>query len=549
MTAIDNALARLRATDTLQRAGIEAGVVHEGFRESGVRFAALGGALEERWHQAVRELALCIRPIAGSAPVLNEGGVYRGSWIESTGTINSEVLSRFVPEVTRDTHLLFVAHQRDDGMIPYKVTDAGAGFSQIQIVTPLARTVWNHYLLAGRNGESDSDYLRTMYDAMVRYDEWLATYRNTRGTGCVEAFCTFDTGHDLSPRFWHVPDRGYRADARHYDPDSPILPFLAPDLTANAACQRAYLALIAEELGEDAAPWREKAKASLDALWAHCFDAEDGIFYDRDSTGALVRVHSDVLLRALACEVGDASFFTASLERYLLNTGKFFAHYGFTSLAMDDPRFDHDFTRNSWGGPSNYLSLIRAPHAFEHHGHVTELAFSAMPVLAAMAGHDRFPQCIDPWTGQQGFTESYSPSILWLLDAIERHCGILSRPDGELWFTGLAPTRLDHGAAVEAMAYARTVGGIAYELAGDDDRTVVYRDGAPHLEFPRGWRVITDALGTPAAVIGMSPRAIAGTLTIGDRSVALTVAGNERVQLSGVEVVSRTSVGVVTPRA
>jgi hypothetical protein len=61
--------------------------------------------------------------------------------------------------------------------------------------------------------------------------------------------------------------------------------------------------------------------------------------------------------------------------------------------------------------------------------------------------------------------------------------------------------------------------------------------------------VITDALGTPAAVVGMSPRAITGTLTIGDRSVSLTVAGNERVQLSGVEVVSRTSVGVVTPRA
>jgi glutathione peroxidase-family protein len=33
-----------------------------------------------------------------------------------------------------------------------------------------------------------------------------------------------------------------------------ILPFVAPDLTANVACQRSYLARIAEELGEDGAP-------------------------------------------------------------------------------------------------------------------------------------------------------------------------------------------------------------------------------------------------------------------------------------------------------
>lgn len=188
MTSLDDALARLRAQ---RHSG---GLVAEGLRAAGVGFAAGGGPLEARWLQAVAELEECIRPLAGSAPVLNEGGVYLGSWLESTGTINAELLSRFAPGVTRDTHLLFAEHQRDDGMIPYKVTDAGPGFSQIQIVTPLARTVWNHYLLAG-----DSDYLRTMYSAMERYDEWLVRYRDTRGTGGVEAFCTFDTGHDLSP--------------------------------------------------------------------------------------------------------------------------------------------------------------------------------------------------------------------------------------------------------------------------------------------------------------------------------------------------------------
>lgn len=539
MTAIEEVLSKLRRPD--QRAS-GMGAASLGMEAAGVRFAAAGGPLERRWFQAVEELDACIRPLVEEGPaVLNEGGVYHGSWIESTATINAELLDRFAPGVTQATHLLFAEQQRADGMIPYKVTADGPGFSQIQIVTPFARSVWNHYRLNGR----DREYLATMYTAMSRYDAWLATYRDTRGSGGVEAFCTFDTGHDLSPRFWFAPERAFRGEATKVDPSSPTLPYIAPDLTANVACQRAYLAEIAAELGEDPEPWRQKAEASTAALWDNCFDEVDGTFYDVDRWGTPVRIVSDVLLRVLACEVGGDAFFAASLDRYLMNTRKFLAHYGFTSLAMDDPRFDHDHTRNSWGGPVNFLSLVRAPHAFEHHGRVAELAFSAMPVLAAVAVADRFPQCLDPWTGEQGYTEVYSPSILWFIDAVERWFGVLPRPDGELWFSGLAPTRLVHGSA-EATAYGRTVDGIGFELAGDDERVVVFRDGVLHCEFPRGWRVVADRMGAPVAVVGLAPVPVAGHLVGGGVTRALTVGPNERIDL--VNPANSTASAFVGPR-
>lgn len=540
MTAIDDALTRLRSAEALD--AVPAGRVRDGLAASGVVFAAVGGPLEERWRQATRELDACVRPILGGAAVLNEGGVYRGSWIESTATINAELLSRFAPEVTTDTHLLFAEHQRADGMIPYKVTDAGPGFSQIQIVTPLARTVWNHYLLAGR----DRHYLRRMYDAMARFDDWIATYRDTRGTGAVEAFCTFDTGHDLSPRFWFAPDRAYRNEATLVDPQSPTMPYVAPDLTANIACQRAYLARIAAELGEDAAPWEAKAAASLAALEKECWDAADGTWYDRDRSGAAVKVLSDVLLRVLACEVGDDAAFEAALERHLMSTRRFLSHYGFTSIAMDDPRFDADYTRNSWAGPVNFLTQVRAPHAFEHHGRVAELAIAAMPVLDAVAVADHFPQCLDPWSGTAGYTETYSPSILWFLDAIERWSGILERPDGAVWFSGLAPTRLVHAPAA-AVAYARTIDGVRFELAADDAEVVVYRDGAEHLRFPRGWRVVADRTGSPQSMVGLAAAPVAGELLVDGASVGtFTLDGNTVVALDGTV---RRPGGVVLPRA
>jgi len=542
-TARAEARRRLRRGGTAARAGIAGTPLGEQISASGIGFAAVGGPLEDRWHRALAELAQCVRPIDG-APVLNEGGVYDGCWLESTGTINTDVLARFAPAIATDTLRQFAQLQREDGMLPYKVTPDGPGFSQIQIVTPLARVVWRHFRRTG-----DQALLRTMYDAMVRYDAWLVQYRDTRGTGGVEAFCAFDTGHDLSPRFWFAPDRAFHADARQVDPASATVPYIAPDLTANVACQRWYLAAIAEQLGEDPQPWRDAAQRSLEALFEQCFDEEDALFYDRDRTGNPVRIASDVLLRVLACEVGDADFFAASLRRYLMNTGKFLAHHGFTTIAMDDPRFDHDASRNSWAGPVNFLAQLRAPDAFEKHGHVAELALTSQPTLAALAVADTFPQCLDPWSGAAGFTEVYSPSILWFLDAVERHSGILAHHDGGIWFSGLAPTRLEHGAAAEAIACARTIREAVWELVADDEIVEVHRDGAFAFSFPRGWRVQTDDSGALVAVIGLAAQAVEGELALAGVPEALTlsVAPNERIALDEGRISAREARSFVSP--
>lgn len=531
MTAITQALGILRNS---AEPPIPDGVLADSLRRADIRFTAVGGPLERRWHQAMRELQQCIRPTITDRPVLNEGGVYNGTWLESTGTINTEVLSRFAPEVATDTFELFSTFQRTDGLIPYKVTAAGPAFSQIQLVTPLARSVWNHFRLARASGSGapDDRWLRTMFDAMARYDTWLTTCRDTRGTGGVEAFCTFDTGHDMSPRFWFAADRCPGGEASRFDPELPNIPYVAPDLTANVACQRGYLARMAGHLGTDTTQWEEAALASRAALYDLCFDADDACFYDLDAHGRQVRIRSDVLLRVAACEQTEAELFRDILESHLMRTSRFLSHYGFTSLAMDDPRSDADFTRNSWAGPVNFLTQLRAPHAFEHHGHVAELAVATRPLFAALTVAETFPQCIDGWSGTAGYTSVYSPSILWFLDAVERYFGILPTPDGGAWFTGLPPTRLDHGAA-EAVAYRRRIGDALYELAADDTRVEVYRNGEIHLAFPRGWRVIVDRDGRPTAVVGITPRPVSGLLEQGGHSTKLTLAPNERTHFDG----------------
>jgi hypothetical protein len=504
------------------------------WKRSGVRFAASTPEMEAQYHRAIRELFGAIKPTSGPEPILHEGGVYHGCWLESTGTINAELLSRFLPSVAERTFAGFAKHQREDGLFPYKITANGPAFSQIQTVTPLARSVWTHYLLNGR----PRAFLERMYAAMVRNDAWLATFRDTRGTGGVEAFCTYDTGHDLSARFWHMPDSPSGNDPKRYNTDNPFLPLVAPDLTANVACQRLYLAHMAEELGEDGGVWRDKSRKSEDALFACCWDDEDGFFYDLDRNGEFVRVQSDVLLRVLACEIGDDDFFETALRRYLLNTRKFFARYPFTSIALDDPRFDAAFDYNSWSGPSNFLSIIRAPHAFEaHHRHV-ELTWAMQPILSALFRAPRFAQTVSPWTGNAGYTDTYSPSILCLLDFIERLSGIMPRPDGSLWFTGLVPQQMEHRDVQHETAYARTVDGRVFELVNTSDSTTAYRDGDLLFTAPRGVRVVTDRGGAVTSVVGMSVQPVEGTLRLTSGSLEFRADANEHLDLIGHQLVS-----------
>ncbi|NBD27421.1 hypothetical protein GT019_26415 [Paenibacillus sp. T1] len=510
----------------------------------GVRFAASEGRLEAVYYQALRRLLDCIVPTRGEEPILQEGGVYHGCWLESTGTINAELLSRFLPGVSEATYRSFAAHQREDGMLPYKITAQGAAFRQIQLVTPLARSVWRHYALHGRNRA----FLEPMYRAMARYDQWLADNRDTRGTGCVEAFGAFDTGHDLSPRFWHVPDAPYLGDASRFDPDSPVLPFLAPDLTANVYCQRLYLAKMADELGENGDVWRGRARQSLDSLMRHCFDETDQFFYDRDRHDRFVRIQSDVLLRVMACEVGDGELFDTALCKYLLHTRKFFAKYPFTSIAMDDPRYDPHSTYNSWAGPSNFLSLIRAPHAFEHHHRHVELTWAMQPILASFAKAERFAQTVSPWTGDEGYTEAYSPSILCLLDFVERLCGILPTADGELWFTGLVPDARDHGEEVAGeTAYGRTVDGVHFELLNRRGVSELYRAGKLHMTFPSGIRIIADRQGELRGLLGMSARTVEGSLSWEGRELPFAVKGNQLLRYAGGQWESERDIGLIYP--
>jgi hypothetical protein len=386
---------------------------------------------KKTWDAAVAVLAGNIRTVRGYAkPILLEGSTYQGIWQECgphEGLVYA-TLEKFIPtaegattprQAARNNHTAFFDLQRADGQLPASVKTTENGYGQIQMVAPIAATAWELSQLTG-----DEELLTAAYSACSRWDAWLRQYRDTRKTGLVEGFCTYDTGHDNSPRWSGIPNRCPDADARKCPPLA-TMPRLCPDLSATVYGGRKALAAMANALGkrDEEARWLADAERIRLLILEKLYSPEDAAFYDLDAQGKFVRVRSDVISRVLGEHVLDLShardraIFEAVWTRQIHNPRAFWAPYPLTSIAQDDPAFVRPIPRNSWGGASQALTALRAPRWMAHYGKQAALKQLMRQWCEAIMRHGEFRQQMDPRTGD--FTQpdpgGYSPAALVFL--------------------------------------------------------------------------------------------------------------------------------------
>jgi hypothetical protein len=388
-------------------------------------------AWKSTWDAALAVLAGNLRTIPGyPRTLLFEGSTYQGIWQECgphEGLVYA-TLAKYVPaaqarvtplEAARNNHMAFFDLQRPDGQLPAAIKTTGNNFGQIQMVVPIAATAWELAQLIG-----DEAFLATAYGACSRWDAWLRNYRDTRKTGLVEGFCTYDTGHDNSPRWSGIPNGCPEADARKYPPIA-SMPRLCPDLSATVYGGRMALAAMAKALGKpgEAARWQSDAEAIRRLILDKLYCPEDAAFYDLDAQGKFVRVRSDVISRVLGehvldlAQARDRAIFEAVWSRQLHNPRAFWAPYPLPSIAQDDPAFVRPIPPNSWGGASQALTALRTPRWMKHYGKQAELERLMRQWCEAILRHGEFRQQIDPQSGE--FTQpdpgGYSPAALVFL--------------------------------------------------------------------------------------------------------------------------------------
>jgi hypothetical protein len=100
-------------------------------------------AWKKTWDLALTTLAGNVKPVPHfDQPVLYEGSVYRGTWMECGPheSLAYAQLADLVPpvegkpsplEVAKNTHRAFFVNQRDDGQIPYSVRVDGVHWLSI----------------------------------------------------------------------------------------------------------------------------------------------------------------------------------------------------------------------------------------------------------------------------------------------------------------------------------------------------------------------------------------------------------------------------------
>jgi hypothetical protein len=426
-------------------AGMAARAEAQGAPKSGAgapaspHFPTADPAWQKTWDAALAVLAGNVKLMPRyDRPVLVEGAVYPGIWQECApqeGLVYGS-LARYVEvhvgvpgpmQIARNNHMAFFAQQKPDGQLPAAIKLADSvgttgGYGQIQMVVPIAATAWE---LVQRTG--DDDLLVAAYNSCSRWDTWLREYRDTRKTGLVEGFCTYDTGHDNSPRWAGIPSRCPDADARKYPPIA-TMPRLCPDLSATVYGGRVALAAMANALGkpDEAARWQADAEKIRGLILSKLYSAEDGAFYDLDAQNNFVKVRSDVISRVLGEHVvdpvKDKAIFEAVWTKEIHNPKAFWAPYPLPSVAMDDPAFVRPIPRNSWGGATQALTALRAPRWMTYYGKQAELTHMMQQWCSAIMRSGGFRQQMDPVSGDFTMADpsGYSPAALVFLDFARR---------------------------------------------------------------------------------------------------------------------------------
>ena len=376
--------------------------------KAGERFASL-------LNRAECDIEKNIRPVCGckDIPVLNEGGVYCGIWLEC-GPHESLTIAEKYPDVAMMSHRIFYIHQKEDGQFPSSIGAKGPGYRQIQQVVPIACTALELAKMTG-----DEAFLAESFAACSRWEAWLSRVRDPRKLDLIEAWCEFDTGHDNSPRFAGVPR--FCPDGAGQKPEG-VIPRLAPDLSANLYSSRLALAEMAEILGksEAAANYRAAAERTRNSVEKYCFDPEKNFYYDRFPDGTFCHITGDAGIRVLGEHLPDIERGRAIFKDWVLNEKAFWTPYPMPSIAANDPECIHPAPENCWGGAVQALMALRTLRYFEYYGFAEELQHLMLRWLEALDNCDKFMQQMDPYTGKFSTTETYTPAMCVAIEFIKK---------------------------------------------------------------------------------------------------------------------------------
>lgn len=378
--------------------------------------------------------------------VLREGSDYDGVWLE-TQPMGGEMYAKRDMEIALNNQLIFMENQRKSGRLPGMIKFQEPFLLQVSydwlqgFCFPIPAL--KMYYLIGK----DQNYLTLLYDTLKSFDEYLWTYRDSDGDGCLESWCTWDTGEDNSLRFtrYGVKDGGYGGEEPPVN--SGKLPYASMDVMSYSCQARSVLSSISHILENgEAAFWESKAQEVRAKIKSYLWIPEKNACYDRDCNHEVMDVLIHNNLRCMYHGSFDQDMADRFIRYHLLNPEEFWTTVPLPSIAINDPCFTN-INFNNWGGQPMGLTYQRAIQALDNYGHVAEIRMLGKKWISLLKEKKKLVQQYDPFDGTPCVTRSeglapegeeteryagvttlgpdgYGPTVLSALEYITLLCGV-----------------------------------------------------------------------------------------------------------------------------
>jgi hypothetical protein len=455
--------------------------------------------------------------------VLIEGGGYNGLWLE-TQPMGGEMYAKRNMEVALNNVQFFIRYQREDGRPPGMILQEDG---MKPAYTHLQGYCFPYHALNlfywGK--KRDREYLRSLYQSIEAFDNYLWKYRDSDGDGCLETWCVWDTGEDNSNRF--------AGTKLYYDgwpgetpPEDSIFPLESMDIMSYSYDARAMLAKISALLGNGQEQvWSDKAKAVQDKLHAYLWDDRRGACFDRDRHNKTIPALLHNNLRAMYYGSFTQEMADRFVKEHLMNPEEFLTPMPLPSIAVNDPVF-RNHSDNDWGGQPEALTYQRAIRALENYGYFSELTFFGEKLIQCVGQRNTFPQQFDPFTGALSEAETrtdYGPLALGILEYIARFYGVHLQFD-ELYWGAL-------GRGKQEIIYTQYWDGDAFSVQTRDGEITGSLNGKELFRVTHGVRVVTDWAGTVTKIINITDTPRQVTYHIGGKKNTVELKPNQQYRL------------------
>jgi hypothetical protein len=195
---------------------------------------------------------------------------------------------------------------------------------------------WGGALLALDAVHPSDAFLRETLPALERYGDWLATTRDSEGSGLIDVTDQYETGQEFMSRYQAVDP-----DADRYGWENRIR-LKGIDVTVYAYVLFRTLAALASRAGRDGARWSERADRTAAAIHKRMWDGKTGYFSDLNpATGRRTGVRAAVCFFPYFTDLVGAEHL-AAFERNLFDPQQFWTPFPAPSSSATDRLYDAD---------------------------------------------------------------------------------------------------------------------------------------------------------------------------------------------------------------